>query len=96
MLEQNANKKETPKVTKAKKPMGRPKVPDEFKKKHHTVKLRDETWDDLGPIGGGNRARAIEEFVARFAPSDDHDLLSEMMVTICRLSPTLAVTSDGP
>ena len=32
------------------------------------------------------RARAIEEFVARFAPSDDADLLSEMMVTICRLA----------
>lgn len=44
-------------------PVGRPKIPDEFKKKHRTVKLRDETWGLLYTIGGGNRARAIEELV---------------------------------
>jgi len=32
------------------------------------------------------RARAIEEFLDRFAPSADRDLLADMMVTICRLS----------
>ncbi|HUU82249.1 MAG TPA: LOG family protein [Phycisphaerae bacterium] len=32
------------------------------------------------------RTKAIEEFIGRFAPSDDSDLLGEMMVTICRLA----------
>ena len=32
------------------------------------------------------RYQAIDEFVARFAPSDHNDLLGEMMVTVCRLA----------
>jgi len=35
------------------------------------------------------RAEAIEDFLGRHAPSDDSDLLSQMMVTMCRL------TADG-
>ena len=61
IIEDEEEKTEAPKVTKKK--MGRPKLPEDQKKKHHTIKLRDEIWDLLSTIGGGNRARAIEELV---------------------------------
>jgi hypothetical protein len=32
------------------------------------------------------RTQAIKDFLSAYAPSDDHDLLGEMMVTICRLA----------
>lgn len=38
------------------------------------------------PIRRMERTKAIEEFLDRFAPSKDKDLLADMMVTICRLA----------
>jgi uncharacterized protein (TIGR00730 family) len=40
---------------------------------------RDRTYADA-------RAAAIARFLEEFAPGDNHDLLAEMMVTICRLA----------
>ncbi|MBI4581112.1 MAG: LOG family protein [Planctomycetes bacterium] len=34
----------------------------------------------------GDRARAIEQFLDRWAPSEDRELLADMMVNICRLA----------
>ncbi|HOA73201.1 MAG TPA: LOG family protein [Phycisphaerae bacterium] len=39
-----------------------------------------------GPSRRIERAKAIEAFLDRFAPSADKDLLADMMVTICRLA----------
>lgn len=45
------------------KKVGRPKLPEDQRKKKHSIKLKDETWELLATIGGGNRALAIEELV---------------------------------
>ena len=42
----------------------RPRKPIEELKKTHSVRLTDETWEDLSIIGGGNRAAAIEELIS--------------------------------
>ena len=42
---------------------GRPRIDPSDKKVPNTLKLHIDTWKRLNSIGGGNKARAIEELV---------------------------------